>query len=113
MAAEQKPSASDDPIVAEITRRLVTLYKPERVYLFGSAARGDDVSGSDYDFMVLVPEDTPKEARQTPELFEVLADIDAPIDVLVWPRDYFDERLHLPASFPATIVREGKLLYAA
>ncbi|HBY97228.1 MAG TPA: DNA polymerase III subunit beta, partial [Chloroflexi bacterium] len=34
-------------------------------------------------------------------------------DVLVWPRQTFDERLHLRASLPATIVREGKLLYAA
>jgi len=104
---------TDDPLVAEITERLVALYKPDRVYLFGSAARGDAKPGSDYDFMVLVAEDTPKEERQTPKINEVLADIDAPVDVLVWPRDYFDERLHLPASFPATIVREGKLLYAA
>jgi len=99
--------------VAEITRRLVDLYQPERIYLFGSAARGQASPDSDYDFMVVVPDSTPRELRETPRVFKVLYDIDAPIDVVVWPRREFDERLHLPASFPATILREGKLLYAA
>ena len=34
-------------------------------------------------------------------------------DVLVWTRRAFDERLHLPASLPATVASEGRLLYAA
>ena len=34
-------------------------------------------------------------------------------DVLVWTRERFDSRLILQASLPATVLREGKLLYAA
>ena len=34
-------------------------------------------------------------------------------DILVWTRDAFDSRVHLRASLPATIAREGKLLYVA
>jgi hypothetical protein len=29
----------------EVTRRLVEFYRPVRIYLFGSAARGESVSG--------------------------------------------------------------------
>jgi hypothetical protein len=29
-----------DPVLAEVVRRLVEAYAPERVYLFGSKARG-------------------------------------------------------------------------
>jgi predicted nucleotidyltransferase len=36
------PSASD-PALAEIVRRLVDAYRPERIYLFGSVARGTRV----------------------------------------------------------------------
>ena len=79
----------------------------------GSAARGEAGPDSDYDFMVVVPDHTPREVRETSAVFQALIDIDAPIDVIVWTRQDFDKRLHLPASFPATIVREGKLLYAA
>ena len=32
---------TQDQAIAEITRRLVDYYHPERIYLFGSAARGD------------------------------------------------------------------------
>jgi HEPN domain-containing protein len=32
-------------------------------------------------------------------------------DMVVYPRSYFGARLHLIASMPATIVREGRLLY--
>ena len=34
-------------------------------------------------------------------------------DVLVWTAGQFDSRLHIPASLPATIAREGKLLLRA
>lgn len=34
-------------------------------------------------------------------------------DVLVWKRTGFDKRLRLKASLPSTVLREGKLLYAA
>ena len=100
-------------MLGEIVRRLVQFYHPERVYLFGSAARGDASADSDYDFMVVVSDDTPVEVRSSPGVFKALLDIDAPIDVLVWRREEFDRRLELRVSFPSTIVREGKLLYAA
>lgn len=102
-----------DPLVAEIVRRLVEIYQPHRVYLFGSAARGDGGPDSDYDFMVIVPDGTPREVRETKKVFKALFDIDAAIDVLVWTRSEFDQRLHLLVSLPSTIVREGALLYAA
>ncbi len=103
----------DSALISEIVRRLVDVYRPERIYLFGSAARGDAGPDSDYDFMVVVPDDTPRETRETKSVFQALLAVDAPIDVLVWTRREFDKRLHLRVSFPSTIVREGRLLYAA
>jgi len=108
----QAPSA-EAPALQEIVRRLVEIYRPERIYLFGSAARGDAGLESDFDLMVVVPDDTPREVRENKEVFRALLDINAPIDILVWTRRHFDERLHLRVSFPSTIVREGKLVYAA
>jgi predicted nucleotidyltransferase len=113
MAATEVRRCADDPVVAEIVRRLIELYHPERIYLFGSSARGTAEPDSDYDFMVVVPDDTPREIRETKAVFRALFDIQAPIDVLVWTRHEFDQRLHLRVSFPSTIVNEGKLVYAA
>ena len=112
-AVKENARIGENSVVAEIVRRLVGLYHPERIYLFGSAARGDLGPDSDYDFMVVVPDGTPREIRDSDEVYQVLWGIRAPIDVLVWTRGQFDGQLHLKASFPSTIVREGRLLYAA
>ncbi len=105
--------ASDDPVLAEVLRRLVDAYRPERVYLFGSRARGDAGPDSDYDLMLVVGDEAPASCRSSRRAYEVLWGVRAAADVLVWTRSAFDERLHLKASFPSTIVQEGKLLYAA
>ena len=43
---------ADDPALAEAVRRLVAAYQPERVYLFGSVARGEANENSDLDLLV-------------------------------------------------------------
>ena len=106
-------SSAQDPLLAEITRRLVDAYDPERIFLFGSAARGDAGPDSDYDIMVLVSDCAPRQKRSGNLAFRALRGIPVPIDVLVWTRSDFEKQLHLKASFPSTILREGKLLYAA
>jgi predicted nucleotidyltransferase len=44
-----------DDAIREITRRLIDYYHPERIYLFGSAARGYPGPDSDLDFCVILP----------------------------------------------------------
>ena len=103
----------DSPVLAEIVRRLVEVYHPERIYLFGSAARSEATVDSDYDLIVVVPDDTPTEMRRGARAYEAFHGIKASTDVIVWTRTAFDGRLQLRASLPSTVVREGKLLYVA
>ncbi|MGI8551104.1 MAG: HEPN domain-containing protein [Dehalococcoidia bacterium] len=95
----------------EAVRRLVQTLQPERIYLFGSRARGDATEASDYDLMVVVPgpDEAAPERQQTAR--QVLFGLLSPVDLLVWPSDRFERQLPVVASFPATIVREGRLLY--
>jgi predicted nucleotidyltransferase len=101
-----------DPLLVEIVRRLVAYYQPEKVYLFGSTARGQAGADSDYDILVVVPDEAPPEQRSTRHVYAVLWDIRASIDVLVWSHAEFAGDLPLRASFPSTVIREGRLLYA-
>jgi predicted nucleotidyltransferase len=103
----------DDPKLAEIVRRLVDAYQPERIYLFGSEARGDAGPDSDFDLLVIVPNESPPEKRRSRLAYERLWGTGVAADVLVWTAEGFDSRVHLRASLPATVLREGKLLYAA
>ena len=102
-----------DATLAEIVRRLVAAYQPERIYLFGSTARGDANEHSDYDLMVVVPDDAPRERRDSDLAYNVLRGTGVAADILVWTRSRFNRRVHIVASLPATILREGRLLHAA
>jgi uncharacterized protein len=112
MSSFQPPSA-EDPVLGEVVRRLVEVYSPDRIYLFGSAARGDAGRDSDYDIMIVVPDKTPRDLRDCDPGYRALRGLRVAKDILVWTRSEFEKRLHLKASLPSTILREGKLLHAA
>jgi predicted nucleotidyltransferase len=102
-----------DAELAEAVRRLAEVYRPERIYLFGSVARGDAGPNSDYDLMILVPDSAPREMQSEDAGYFALRGSGAAADIQVWRRADFDRQLHLKASLPSTVAREGKLLYAA
>lgn len=104
---------ADDPVLHEIVSRLVEAYQPDRIYLFGSVARGDAGPDSDYDLLLIVPDDAPPERRRGQLAYRALSETKGAADVLVFSKTYFDSRTHRRASFPSTVLREGKLLYAA
>ena len=60
-----KTPTANDPALAEVVRRLVETYHPVRIYLFGSVARCEAGPDSDYDIMVVVPDDAPLELRRS------------------------------------------------
>jgi predicted nucleotidyltransferase len=100
-----------DPVLDEIVRRLVASYNPLEVYLFGSKARGGSGVDSDYDLLVVVPDDAPPKQRGSRLAYEVLRGTGTAADVLVCTRSYFEPRRSLKASLPGTVVREGRVLY--
>ncbi len=103
-----------DEIIREITGRLVDFYHPERIYLFGSAARGDYGPDSDLDFCVVLPDDAPPELLRTGAIYNRLRGVGLPKDVVPWRKSDFESRANfVVASLPATVIREGILLYDA
>jgi predicted nucleotidyltransferase len=102
-----------DPKLSEIVGRLIRAYQPERIYLFGSRARGDSGPDSDFDILVVVPDGVPGERRGSRLAYQALRGTGVAADILVWSRAYFESRLHLRASLSSAIASEGRLLYAA
>ena len=97
----------------EIVRRLVAAYEPEQIYIFGSVARGESGPDSDYDLLVVVPDGAQPERRDSRLAYQVLWGIGTAVDAVVCTSGWFHARTHLKASLPGTVLREGKLLYAA
>ena len=101
-----------DPVLAEIVQRLVTAFHPERIYLFGSTARREAGPDSDYDLMVVVSAADEPGYRLAQRAHGLLWGLGTAADILVWTREQFYSRQYVCASLPATILREGQLLYA-
>jgi len=101
-----------DPKLVEIVRRLVRAYRPERIFLFGSQARGDTGPDSDYDLLLVVPDDAPVERRGSTLAYDVLWGTGAAVDAVVYTRSAFESRRNVASSLPATALRDGRLLHA-
>src|ERR1035438_6195428 len=87
------PTAGD-PVLAEVVRRLLEAYRPEYIYLFGSVARGEAGPDSDYDLLLVVPDDAPPERRRSRLAYEALRGTGTAADVLVCTRSYFRSEEH-------------------
>lgn len=107
------PVEAADPVIGQIVRRLVTALAPERIYLFGSQARGDAGPDSDYDLLVVVPTSKAPRYRRDQAAFHALLGIGVAKDVLVLTHEEFEQQRSVVCSLPATVEREGVLLYAA
>ncbi|TKB92090.1 MAG: nucleotidyltransferase domain-containing protein [Nitrospira sp.] len=107
------PLQASNSVVGKIVQRLVSALSPERIYLFGSQARGDAGPDSDYDFLVVVRTSTLPRYRRDQAAFDALLGIGVAKDVLVLTHDEFERQRTVVCSLPATVEREGMLLYAA
>jgi len=100
-------------VLAEIVERLVAAFHPDRVYLFGSAARGDAGPDSDYDLLVVVPTSDEPGYRRMQRAQEALWGIRAAADVFVLTRQEFARQRTVVTSLASAALAEGRVVYAA
>ncbi len=96
-------------VLEEIVRRIVEVAQPERIILFGSAARGEMGPNSDVDLLVV--KENAHRRRMTEDIYMNLIGVGQAVDVVVvTPQDierYKDS--HALVIKPA--LREGKVIY--
>jgi uncharacterized protein len=99
--------------MARIIGTLLRAFQPERIYIFGSQARGTPSRHSDVDILVVVPEAGEYPHHLAQEAYRVVGHHLLPLDIVFISREEFEWRSGVVTSLPATVLREGKLLYAA
>lgn len=93
--------------------RLADTYHPEAIWLFGSQARQQAGPDSDYDLLMIVPDDADRQHRKADLAYRALRSLGRAFDITIWRRSAFDEQTRSATSLPTTVLREGRLLYAA
>jgi hypothetical protein len=77
-----------------------------------SAARGEAGPDSDLDFCVVMPDDAPDQIFHPGAMRQAVRGLRIAKDILPWRKTDFEQRAAwVNASLPATIVREGRVLY--
>lgn len=99
--------------LARAVRRLAEAFHPDRIYVFGSQARGTAGPDSDIDLLVVVPAAAEPTYRLASAAYAELTPLRLPLEVVFMTRAEFDARAPAVASLPGTVLREGRLLYAA
>lgn len=95
--------------IDNIKSQLVEKYRPAKIILFGSAARGDEEI-NDIDLFI-VKKDVPHLGADRISQLYRLTDADVPVDFLVYRPEEVDERISKGDPFIKKIFREGKVLY--
>lgn len=99
--------------LARMVECLVSAFHPDRIYAFGSQVRGEAGPDSDIDLLIVVPHASEPAHRLAQAAYHALPVHSFPIEILVMSRDEFEQRSRAASSLPATILREGRTLYAA
>ena len=102
-----------DSKLAELVHRLVDAFQPERLYLFGSRGRNDPNPDSDYDLLMILARLEAPAYRIAQQAHSLVWGLGISADILVCSSEEFERRVHLKASLPAIVSREGTLLHAA
>ena len=109
MAAVTTKSVSEDAL-EEIIRRVVEVAQPERIILFGSAARGEMGPNSDVDLLV-VKRGKFDQRRLTGDIYVSLHGVGQAVDVVVVTPEQVERyrKTHWLVIAPA--LREGREVY--
>lgn len=95
----------------EIIRRVVEVAQPERIYLFGSAARGE--MGFDSDVDLLVVKKVAHRRKLAQEIYRHLIGTGRAADIVVVTPEDIERHGDSPVLVIGSALREGREVYAA
>lgn len=110
MAQPAMSASTVQVTIAEMVRRIVERFHPERVILFGSHARGTAGPQSDVDLLVVMQAQGSKR-RCAVEIHGLLAGMGIPKDVIVVTPEEFEAYRDAPGTVIRTAWQEGKILH--
>ena len=97
-------------VLNEVVKRLVEQFRPRRIILFGSQARGTADDRSDVDLLVICPVSGKKRGLMV-AMDRALAGLGIARDVIVLTPEEFERDRHIPGTVARPAALEGRVLY--
>ena len=104
--------AIDDGTVQTIVQRVLSVAKPDKIILFGSAATGRMTRDSDIDLLIVEREIIDRTAEYV-RIRTALRDINYPFDILFITTRWFEDSKDTIGGMAYPANNYGKVIYAA
>ncbi len=100
------------PVIDQVVQKLITAYKPEKIFLYGSYAYGDPGEESDVDLLI-VKKTNERPIDRRVKVRKLVSDLrkKTPFSPLVVTPGELSQRITIGDDFFLQITRKGKLLY--
>jgi predicted nucleotidyltransferase len=96
-----------EPVIS----RLVEGLKPDSIYLFGSQARGEATSDSDFDLLIVIPQSNLPRHQREAKSYDLLWGLTTPVDLVVLTREEFNRTSQVRTSLASNVKNQGRILY--
>ena len=95
--------------IDQVVEQIVDKFKPQKIILFGSYARGNPRPESDVD-MLVVMDTSLKEVQQAIQICQQI-EYRFGLDLIVHTPKYLSERVKMGDWFLRDVLKEGKVIY--
>ena len=104
--------AVDEILLREIVRRVLTVTRPEKIILFGSAVTGQMTKDSDIDLLI-VERDPKNRHEESVAIADAIGDVNFPVDVKIIASERFDATKNIIGGIAYPAHKYGRVLYVA
>lgn len=98
--------------IEEVKNKLIKVYSPLSIYIFGSYAWGDPTPDSDLDLLIVVNKLKKNRAKLLSEGHLALFGSNISKDILLYSKEEFEKSSNDKTSLSYKIKNEGKEIYA-
>lgn len=109
---ETQHGAPDQALLDKVVHRIVEVAHPQKVILFGSAARGEMGPDSDLDFLVIVKGPV-HQVHLEQEIYTRLPYVGVPVNAIVVTEEAVQRYGNVVGTIIRPALKEGKVVYAA
>jgi predicted nucleotidyltransferase len=102
---------SERHTLSALVERLVAAFDPGAIYLFGSRARGDATSLSDFDLMMITASADDGDGIDLAKAYAPLQGLGIACEVIPCSRATFERERRERTGICRTVAREGRLVY--
>lgn len=103
----------DQKLIEEIIGRILNVTQPERIILFGSAAKGEMTRDSDIDLIVLKKAIPANPRKESVRLRQALRGLGRAFDIIVMATERFEESKGVIGGIAYPANKYGKVIYEA